>query len=281
MTQAADDLIEELSTEQVETEPVSRSEEVIEESRETDHEAQTEGRKSVRSKKVVERYRAPSPVKRKSTTKTVGSGVALGDVSATVERIGKLDSDHDALKRLHAIMYGSVGQQTTRKKMIRAWTGTDDEDRVKEMSRMIELTKGLSLAKEICQVLGLSTSKDREGLNAVLLEYLTTPTASVSSQTAKKRVKKSKKKSPKVKRQRVSGKTPFECFLERREAELKAAGGLTAAEITALLAREWKNMSEEEKRVDDEESSSDSSSSSEDDGTSSDGSSPREPEGEM
>jgi hypothetical protein len=57
-----------------------------------------------------------------------GSGTPLGDIDYVKEAIDKKKADDDTLKQLHVICYSGQGQNTKRKKSLRAFNGFADDD---------------------------------------------------------------------------------------------------------------------------------------------------------
>jgi hypothetical protein len=121
-----------------------------------------------------------------------GEGVSLGSIESTLTRISKLDSDHVTLKRLHLLLFGSVGKQSTRKREIRAWNGCIECDHAK-LFRNIELTKSSTLLRDLCALLGLERGKTRSETEKTLLAYLLKPHSQVSNRIKSGKSKKTKK----------------------------------------------------------------------------------------
>ena len=199
------------------------------------------GRKSNRSKRIVERFAQPSPAKPKTSSndEATGSGVPLSENYKTIKALDKLKSDDESLKRLHMILYGSVGTQSMRKREVRKWNGTDDSAKRETITRVLELTKSSATLKDICSILGLSKTGPVEGRRSVIAEYLFKPTA---SKKAKKPSGGKKQKPAKKPRVDSTGVETFMDFINRRAPQVEAETGLTPSQVTALLAREWKHM---------------------------------------
>ena len=213
-------------------------------------------RKSNRKKRNIERFALPSPAKPKQTTpdEATGSGVALSENAHAVKALDKLKSDDESLKRLHMILYGSVGTQSMRKREVRKWNGTDDTTRRESITRMLDLTKSSATLKDICSILGLRKGSTVDARRSAIAEYLFKPTAS-------KKVKKPREKKP-AKKPRVETDESFNDFLNRRAPQVESETGLTPAQVTTLLAREWKHMQAKPGNTKSDSSSFDSSSSS-------------------
>ena len=145
-----------------------------------------------RSRREIERYgiaaasAAITKDKASPPKKVAGSGVALGSIDATNDRLTRLDSDSEVLKRLHNILYGSVGKASTRKRQLRVWTGADSEIVRDSIRRLLGLTRSLSLLRDIAGALGIEKSKDRHELEASLAQYLFEPSTAVSKRGVKK-----------------------------------------------------------------------------------------------
>lgn len=192
----------------------------------------------IRSRKSVERT-VPSVASPKRKLSAVGSGTLLGEISKINEVLtNKFSSKDDAVKRLHRILFGSDGVASARKRAIRTWAGTQDQTK---LVSGLAGAKSVGQLKEICAILGLSGSGDRASVEARVVEFLVHPTGSTGPLKKKKKMKKMPKD---TKKSKLSSTLEFANFLKNRLPQVTrlADGTMTPAQVTELLALEWKAM---------------------------------------
>jgi hypothetical protein len=210
-------------------------------------------RQAKRSRKTTDRFAGVSPVQSKEPVKrsvdSSGNGTKLGDITKIAEKLGKLPSKDDALKRLHRVLFGTDGTATTRKREIRLWNGTGSDETKSAMENALSGAKSVAMLKDICSTLNLATGGDRASLEERIVDFLVKPTGSTIA-TKKKKKQKSVSKKNKGKSE-TGGGEGFSAFLNKRFPEIKhqAEGSMTARDITELLTLEWKNMSSNEREI--------------------------------
>ena len=227
-----------------------------EESPEADSEGELDYKASIakRSRKSTERFAGASPAKIKEAVKrsidSSGNGLRLGEITKIYEKLSKIPSKDDALKRLHRVLLGTDGTATTRKKEIRLWNGTASEATKEAMASALTGAKSVGMLKDICAILSLATGGDRSSLEKRILDFLVKPTGSTSAAPSKKPKKKVMMKQKETKTNKTSSQGGgFGAFLSKRIPEVKrqAEGSMTAKDITEILTFEWKNMSLQER----------------------------------
>lgn len=210
-------------------------------------------RQAKRSRKTTDRFAGVSPVQSKEPVKrsidSSGNGTKLGDITKIAEKLAKLPSKDDALKRLHRVLFGTDGTATTRKREIRLWNGTGSDETKSAMANALSGAKSVAMLKDICSTLNLATGGDRASLEERIVDFLVKPTGSTIA-TKKKKKQKSVSKENKGKSE-TGGGEGFSAFLNKRFPEIKhqAEGSMTARDITELLTLEWKNMSSNEREI--------------------------------
>ncbi|EER15648.1 Protein DEK, putative [Perkinsus marinus ATCC 50983] len=186
-------------------------------------------RKSSRTSKPVEHFAPPQKRKieaRKKLQAGEGKGLKLGDIEVVSKGISKAAADSEGLKRLHVCLFNSIGKESTRKRDIRAWNGSQNSEDRERIEKTLSTTK-----KQESILTFLDIPKD-EGLKK--------PRAKRRASTARKR------KISKTTRQ-GSG---FSNFLTQRTKEMKSTESgklLTPKEITEMLSVEWTSMTSVEK----------------------------------
>jgi len=205
-----------------------------------------------RSRKTVDRIGMSPEVKvskKFRPTPASGSGIKLGEISKIADKLYKVAVKDDALKRLHRILYGSDGTATGRKKEIRLWNGTNDESTKASMMTGLAGAKSVQMLKDICGYLSLATGGDRATLETRIFEFLVHPSGSTDPLKKKTKKRKTEKSGKKKNRVSSSGSSAFSEFLKARMSDVlaKAAGSMSAQNITELLTFEWKNMTESER----------------------------------
>jgi hypothetical protein len=226
-----------------------------EESPEADSEGEVDYKANIakRSRKSTERFAGTSPAKIKEAVKrsidSSGKGVRLGEITKIYEKLSKIPSKDDALKRLHRVLFGTDGTATTRKKEIRLWNGTVSDASKDAMASALTGAKSVGMLKDICAILSLATGGDRSTLEKRILDFLVKPTGSTSAAPSKKPKKKVMKMKETKTNKTSSQAGGFGAFLSKRIPEVKrqAEGSMTAKDITDILTFEWKNMSMQER----------------------------------
>jgi hypothetical protein len=212
----------------------------------------TEGGRVGRSRKSTDRFLSASPPSKAKKSIEIGTGTKLGEISKIADKLAKVPVKDDALKRLHRVLFGSDGTATTRKKEIRLWNGTTSAATKTAMTNGIAGAKSVAMLKDICSILSLATGGDRASLESRIVDFLVKPSGSTAPLKPKKS---SSKKTSSTKTKRSSSDKPkrsssaFANFLKTRMDEVmaRAAGSLSARDVTELLTMEWKHMSESEK----------------------------------
>lgn len=206
----------------------------------------------VRSRKLVKRTPIDGWKTRSSKPKEfAGHGMRLGDISKIAHNVDKAHAKNEGLKLLHRVLLGSDGTTSTRKKNIRNWNGTSVGEVLAGIRKRLSAIKTVKLLKEIGGILGISGSGEREVVEKRMSEFLMNPNGSDAPLKKKKSPKKSRKSStsssPKVTRVVEGPTSSFSVFLKKRAPEVTALGGMTAQNVTEILALEWASMDDSER----------------------------------
>eukprot|EP01134_Creolimax_fragrantissima_P004566 CFRG4566T1 len=205
-----------------------------------------------RQRKSVERMTSDT-VKPKTQLKILqGKGTKLGDMEAIEAQLKKREVSE--LKELHRMMFGTAGAHLEVRKHIRQFNGFDYESNTALREKHTEWLekKFKSAIKNMCDVLCLRVSGDKEAMIESLLTFLDKPNASEvhtapkkKSKASKKTMKKKKPKIEKVKR----APSAYAFFMKHnRNKMVEKYPGLKPTEYMSKVGELWKTLSNNEKK---------------------------------
>ncbi|KAF4695793.1 hypothetical protein FOZ60_003388 [Perkinsus olseni] len=213
-------------------------------------------RKSTRRSKPVEHFAPPQKRKvdvKKKVQAGEGKGIKLGDIEVVSKGISKAAVDGEGLKRLHVCLFNSIGKESTRKRDIRAWNGSQSAEDRERMEKTLTATKKQESLREIARTLGLPASQSRTALEESILRFLDVPKdEGLKKPKTKRRASATGRAPSRGAKGRGAGRqgSGFSNFLAQRTKELKATEAgklLTPKEVTEMLSVEWTSMSSVEK----------------------------------
>ena len=111
---------------------------------------------------------------------------------AVEEAITRRTADEEILRSLHALCFGGVGVNASRKKNLRLFSGfSADANKMDIESKVIDNKKKwtISTLKEACEILSLEKSGTREDLCKRVVDYLAVPTARSGGRSTPKKSK--------------------------------------------------------------------------------------------
>jgi protein DEK len=182
-----------------------------------------------------------------------GNGIKLGDSPAVEEALKKTKPDEDVAKNLHMLLFKQAGTKTKRKANIRQFSGFPDGDAEKNdaVERMNGNNKKYSVAalKDMCHVLGLQASGNREELIQRVADYLVSPT-SLAAGTKRKSSsgRRSKGKKGKKAKKRSGGMGPYMIFSNEVRADVRSENPSAGfGDLGRLIGERWRALSDAEK----------------------------------
>lgn len=228
--------------------------------------AEVQSRRSGRARKQTEKFVAGEVKEAQAdAAPTEGTGTKLGVSEHYAFYEKKLKSDHDLLKGLHSLCFGSTGKETTRKKLLRGfcgWGWSEDEADEKLNSKLKKLNASSKWTRpvlgELCTLLGLSSSGTKADVWTRVLEYLAEPTdVPLQEQGVKRKAAGSKgkpiKKAKRVKKAKKEGQpkramSSFILFSQAKRAEVKTNNpDMSNTDVVRELGRLWNLASDDEK----------------------------------